>query len=213
MTFAFSAVMPSCASRTRCAANCPPSHSSARSSATPSSARLIALSIARRDASLSPATLSSTRGTSNTFKRIIIDANDAAPPPVNPTSSHPPTSTTPAAVPIITDTQTTPIASRPKCMVRPPVRDDDPRYSVTSYGRTRPAEHANVALTDETSVPRTYKEAKVCYFTHVEELVFNQTFSPRRQTLPTRPWRTHAPHVGHAPRHLLHRRNSRSSRS
>jgi len=62
-------------------------------------------------------------------------------------------------------------------MFRPPVRDDDPRYSVTSHGRTRPAEHANVALTDETSVPRTYKEAKVRSFTQVEELAFNQTFT------------------------------------
>jgi len=46
----------------RCAVNCPPTCSSARSSATPGSARLITLSIAHRDALLSPATLSSTSG-------------------------------------------------------------------------------------------------------------------------------------------------------
>ena len=59
--FAFSAVVPSYPSRTRCAVNCPPSHSSTRSSATPSSSGFISLSMTHRVALLSPTTVSSTR--------------------------------------------------------------------------------------------------------------------------------------------------------
>lgn len=55
--------------------------------------------------------------------------------------------------------QIAPVASRPKHTTIPPVRDNEPRYSVTFYGRTRPTEHPKVTLIDETSDPHTYKEA------------------------------------------------------
>jgi len=51
-------------------------------------------------------------------------------------------------------------STRPKRTVRAPTRDDDPRYSVSSYGtRKRPAEKAKVARTDATGDPRTYAQA------------------------------------------------------
>ena len=95
--------------------------------------------------------------TNTAFERIIIDADDAALPPVNPTSTPPSTSTTSAAAPVITDTQITPLVSRLKRTIPRSVRDDDPRYSATSHGRTRPAEHANTAPTDETCDPQTWR--------------------------------------------------------
>jgi Reverse transcriptase (RNA-dependent DNA polymerase) len=49
---------------------------------------------------------------------------------------------------------------RPKRTIRAPIRDDDPRYSVSSYGTRKPtAEHASVAQADTTNDPRTYAEA------------------------------------------------------
>jgi len=121
-------------------------------------------------------------GTSTSYERIILDTNDTAAPLVTttPTLSSTPVPTpdpsiptpspsastsvpsTSTSVPVITNVQPTPVASRPKHNIRPPVWDDDPRYSVSSYNRPRSAEQANVILTDETDDPRTYKEAMAC---------------------------------------------------
>ena len=50
--------------------------------------------------------------------------------------------------------------TRPKRNVRAPIRDDDSRYSVSSYGsRSRTAEQANVARIDMSQDPKTYAEA------------------------------------------------------
>jgi len=121
-------------------------------------------------------------GTSTSYEHIILDTNDTAAPLVTttPTLSSTPVPTpdpsiptpspsastsvlsTSTSVPVITNVQPTPVASRPKHNIRPPVRDDDPRYSVSSYNRPHSAEQANVILTDETDDPRTYKEAMAC---------------------------------------------------
>ena len=51
-------------------------------------------------------------------------------------------------------------STRPKRTVRAPIRDDDPRYSVSSYStRKRPAEKAKVAHADISGDPRTYTQA------------------------------------------------------
>ena len=52
----------------------------------------------------------------------------------------------------------TPSATRPKRASCAPIPDDDPRYSVTSYGRRKPSEHTKPAHLEETD-PRTYAEA------------------------------------------------------
>ena len=54
-----------------------------------------------------------------------------------------------------------PVALHPKCNICPPVQDDDPCYSVSSYNRPCSVEQANIILTDKTNDPRTYKEAMV----------------------------------------------------
>jgi hypothetical protein len=52
------------------------------------------------------------------------------------------------------------VTSRPKRNARAPTRDDDPRYSVSSYSsRKRTAEHATVAQDVTMSDPRTYAQA------------------------------------------------------
>ena len=57
---------------------------------------------------------------------------------------------------------TTPI-TRPKRTTRTPTRDDDDRYTVSSYGlRKRPDEHARVAVIDDAGDPRSYAEAMAC---------------------------------------------------
>jgi hypothetical protein len=55
----------------------------------------------------------------------------------------------------------TPIPNaRPKRITCAPIRDNDERYAVSSYGlRKRPDKHAHVAKADETSDPRSYAEA------------------------------------------------------
>ena len=108
-------------------------------------------------------------GTNTSYERVILDDNDTSPPPPlmptpTPSPSADPNASTansiaPTPSPASTPVQPTPVALRPKRTIRPPVRDDDPRYSVTSYNRSRPAEQAKVVLTDETHDPRTYKEA------------------------------------------------------
>jgi hypothetical protein len=114
-------------------------------------------------------------GTSTSFERVILDANNTSLPllsltPDPPTSTPPDASTstspptiapvpTPTSESVTTNLQPAPAASRPKRATRPPIRDDDPRFSVSSYNRQRPAEQAKVVLTDETSEPRTYDEA------------------------------------------------------
>jgi len=109
-------------------------------------------------------------GTSTSYKRVILDANNTATPLVTTTpmlSSTPvptpdPSISTPSpsastsvpststSVPIITNVQPTPVASHPKRNTRLPVWDDDPRYSVSSYNRPSSTEQANVVLTDKT---------------------------------------------------------------
>jgi len=113
-------------------------------------------------------------GTNTLYERVILDANNtslllialaptpsSAPVPTPPpsTSTSEPSTTTP--VPASTNIQPTPVASRPKRTIRPPVRDNDPRYTVLSYNRSRPAEQANIVLADKTGDPRMYKEAMV----------------------------------------------------
>jgi len=115
------------------------------------------------------------------YERVILDANDTAAPLVtttptlsstpvptpNPSISMPSPSTstsvpsTSTSVPVITNVQPTPVASHPKCNTCLPVRDNDPRYSVSSYNQPSSAEQANVILTDETDNLQTYKEAMV----------------------------------------------------
>jgi transposase InsO family protein len=51
-----------------------------------------------------------------------------------------------------------PPAGRPKRATRTPVRDDDPRYAISSYSRHKPAEHAKSAHLADVD-PCTYKEA------------------------------------------------------
>jgi len=118
-------------------------------------------------------------GTSTSYEHIILDANDTAAPLVTTTPTlsstpvptpdpsistpSPSTSTsvpsTSTSMPIITNVQPTPVALHPKRNIRPPVQDDDPCYSVSSYNRPHSAEQANVILTDKTNDLRTYKEA------------------------------------------------------
>jgi Reverse transcriptase (RNA-dependent DNA polymerase) len=51
-------------------------------------------------------------------------------------------------------------ANHPKRMIRLPIRDDDPRYSVTSYGPCKPkAAQANLANREPLTDPQTYAEA------------------------------------------------------
>jgi len=109
-------------------------------------------------------------GTSTSYEPVILDANDTAAPLVTttPTLSSTPVPTpdpsistpspsastsvpsTSTSVPIITNIQPTPVALHPKCNIHLPVRDNDPRYSVSSYNQPRSTEQANVILTDET---------------------------------------------------------------
>ena len=52
------------------------------------------------------------------------------------------------------------VTSRPKRTTRVPMRDDDPRYSITSYSkRKRASEHISVAKANEVTDPRTHAEA------------------------------------------------------
>jgi len=54
----------------------------------------------------------------------------------------------------------TAIASCPKCNAHAPVKDDDPCYSITSYGpQPCTTEHASIAHADVSKDPRTYTEA------------------------------------------------------
>jgi len=119
-------------------------------------------------------------GTSTSYEHVILDTNDTAAPLVtitpmlstsvptpDPSISTPSPSTstsvmsTSTSMPVITNVQPMPVASRPKCNIRLPVRDDDPRYSVLSYNRPHPVEQANIVLMDKTNDPRTFEEAMV----------------------------------------------------
>jgi len=42
-----------------------------------------------------------------------------------------------------------------------PIRDDNPRYSITSYSQPCPTEQANIVLTDKTDDPQSYNKAMV----------------------------------------------------
>jgi hypothetical protein len=65
-----------------------------------------------------------------------------------------------AAAPPAPNTQTPESSSRPKRHTKAPVRDDDERYAVTSYGsRKRPAEHARLAKANNAGDLRSYTEA------------------------------------------------------
>jgi reverse transcriptase-like protein len=54
-------------------------------------------------------------------------------------------------------TEPPPSTSCPKCAMHAPIKDDDPHYKVTSYGKQHA--HANVAKADETNNPQTYAKA------------------------------------------------------
>jgi hypothetical protein len=115
------------------------------------------------------------KGGTNTFEHIILNANDMSLPllalaPDTSTSSPNASTSTPTPVPAttvaqptptpaITDTQPSIATSCPKHVIQPPIQDDDPRYSTSSYNRRRPAEQAKVILTNETNDPWTYDEA------------------------------------------------------
>jgi len=105
-------------------------------------------------------------GTNTSYERVILDANDTSlplialaptpssapvPTPSLSTSTSEPSTTTP--IPASTNVQPTPVASRPKRTIRPPVWDNDPRYTVSSYNRSRPTEQANIVLADKTGNP------------------------------------------------------------
>jgi len=90
-------------------------------------------------------------GTNTSYKHVILDANNTTDPLVtitptlssapvltpDPSTSTPspstPTSDPSTPTPVTTNVQPTPVPSHPKCTIRPPVQDDDPRYSITSY--------------------------------------------------------------------------------
>jgi hypothetical protein len=111
-------------------------------------------------------------GTEKRYERIIFEPNDTA--DVNgSTPSGNPQSVDSAASPAKPASESkseqeieglltpppvsAPATGRPKRATRTPTRDDDPRYTISSYGRKRP-EHAKSAhLTD--ADPRTYREA------------------------------------------------------
>jgi len=75
-------------------------------------------------------------------EHIILEPDNTPTPTSTPVSTHPPPATSPP-----------PTTSCPKHTIHPPVRDDDPRYDVSSYGH-----RANIAL-DDTPEPKTYDEA------------------------------------------------------
>jgi hypothetical protein len=72
------------------------------------------------------------RGPTPRHERIILKPDDAPPPSPSPNPATP---------------------SRPKRATRPPIRDDDPCYDVSSYGH-----RANVTLADAAE-PKMYNEA------------------------------------------------------
>jgi hypothetical protein len=86
-------------------------------------------------------------------ERIILEpnANDAN--DISPTNYIPPIpiSNTPSTV--VPPSSSSPLMSRPKHAIRPPIPDDDQRYNVSSYGH-----HANAADA-EAPEPKTYNEA------------------------------------------------------
>jgi len=113
-------------------------------------------------------------GTNMSYEHVILDANNMSlllitlaptpssapvPTPSPSTSTPEPSMTTP--VPASTNIQPTPVALCPKCTIHLPVWDDDPRYTVSSYNQSCPAEQANVVLVDKTGDPQMYKEAMV----------------------------------------------------
>jgi len=116
-------------------------------------------------------------GTNTSYERVILDTNDmslllitlaptpstaSTPTPDPPTPTSAPLTPVPStSTPATTNTQPTPVASHPKRTIHPPVWDDDLRYSIMSYSRPRPAEQANIVLTDKTDDPRSYDEAMV----------------------------------------------------
>lgn len=115
------------------------------------------------------------------YQRVVLEqyrTPDPAPPsststpepaPTQPAATLTPVPTTqvdpdPPAVENAPATTTTFAAtSRPKRKTRPPMRDDDQRYAVSSYGtRKRPDEHARVAKANSAGDPRTYADAMAC---------------------------------------------------
>jgi transposase InsO family protein len=90
------------------------------------------------------------------FERVILEPNHADGTETDeeegdieivPTEPEPTTSTSLAA-------------NRPKRTIQPPIRDDDPRYSVTSYGPRKPKiAQANLADGEPLTDPRSYAEA------------------------------------------------------
>jgi hypothetical protein len=79
-------------------------------------------------------------GPHNTQEQIVLEPNaDSIPPPSLPSSPAPTLPPSPT--------------SRPKCITRPPIPDDNPRYNISSYSH-----HANVANADIPKL-KTYDEA------------------------------------------------------
>jgi transposase InsO family protein len=68
--------------------------------------------------------------------------------------------TSPSILQVLNAPNTQPTTdARPKRNVRAPIRDDDPRYSVSSYNRNPQANVANLAQADILPDPKTYAEA------------------------------------------------------
>jgi len=117
-------------------------------------------------------------GTNTSYEHIILDANNTSlllialtptsstastPTPDPPTPTSAPLTPVPStSTPATTNAQATPVALCPKCTTHLPVWDDDLCYSVTSYSQPRPAEQANVILTDQTNDLWSYDRAMAC---------------------------------------------------
>ena len=104
------------------------------------------------------------------YERLTIEHNDAEPsttqPQVQP-QAQPPDHVPQTHVPQLQPPQPqgpatptpTPILSRPKRASRIPIRGDDPRYSVSSYGPRARTERATLARIETMPDPKTYAEA------------------------------------------------------
>lgn len=97
-------------------------------------------------------------GTEKRYERIILESTDGAngnaPDGITPHVDDTPKPTSLSPPP----PNPAPVTARPKRNARAPTRDDDPRYSVTSYSGHKRPEHAKSAHLDDTD-PRTFSEA------------------------------------------------------
>ena len=112
-------------------------------------------------------------GTTKCYEHLTIEHNNAKDTtqaqvlaPAQAQAPAPPTQTQvpqPQPSPIVVDQSCTPAPAaallRPKRNARTPIRDDDPRFSVSSYGPRTRSERASLAHIDTMPDPKTYAEA------------------------------------------------------